>query len=139
MARKAAEAICQNCLVVDPQTRQAVAVVNHLLQIRADAPVGDTEWQMRRRNSRESRLAPEGTRDLPGDRRLIVVCDRAGDTFEELEHEHHSGRRFVIRSRYNRPVLTGHEGSGRKQYLKSTLQRQPIAGTFQLDIAAAPG
>lgn len=131
--------ICQNCLVVDPQTRQAVGLVNQILHIRADAPVGETKGQIRRRPSRESRLWPEGTRNLPGDRRLIVVCDRAGDTFEELEHEHHSGRRFVIRSRYNRPVLTGHEGSGKKQHLKSTLQRQPTAGTFQLDIAAAPG
>jgi Transposase DNA-binding/Transposase DDE domain len=128
--------ICQNCLVVDPCTRQALGLTNQLLHIRDEAPAGETKEQSRRRKSRESRLWPDGTRDLPGDRRLIVVCDRGGDTFEELEHEHRSGRRFVIRSRHNRRVLTGHEGSGRKQYLESTLQRQPAAGTYTLEVAA---
>jgi hypothetical protein len=131
--------ICQNCLVVDPQTRAAVGLVNQILHVRADVPAGETKEQSRQRKSRESRLWPDGTRSLPGDRRLIVVCDRGGDTFEELEHEQRSGRRFVIRSRHNRRVLTGHEGRGRKQYLESTLRRQPAAGSLTLEVAAAAG
>lgn len=129
--------ICQNCLVVDPQTREAVGLVNQILHVRADVPAGETKEQSRRRVSRESRLWPEGTRDLPADRRLIVVCDRGGDTFEELSHEQQSGRRFVIRSRHNRRVLTGHEGRGRKQYLESTLRRQAAVGSFTLEVAAS--
>jgi len=131
--------ICQNCLVVDPQTRQAVGLANQILHVRADVPADETKEQSRQRQSRESRLWPDGTRSLPGDRRLIVVCDRGGDTFEELEHEQRSGRRFVIRSRHNRRVLTGHEGRGRKQYLESTLHRQPAAGSLTLEVAAAAG
>lgn len=131
--------VCQNCLVVDPQTREAVGLVNQILHVRADVPAGETKEQSRRRASRESRLWPDGTRDLPGDRQLIVVCDRGGDTFEELAHEQHSGRRFVIRSRHNRRVLTGPEGRGRKQYLESTLRRQAALGTFQLEVAASGG
>lgn len=131
--------ICQNCLVVDPATRQAMGLVNQILHVRADVPAGETKEQSRRRQSRESRLWPDGTRDLPGDRRLIVVCDRGGDTFEELGHEHKSGRRFVIRSRHNRRILTGHAGDGRNQFLESTLQRQPAAGAFTLEVAATPG
>jgi hypothetical protein len=129
--------ICQNCLVVDPQTRQAIGLVNQILHVRAEAPCGETKEQSRQRKSRESRLWPEGTRDLPGDRRLVVVCDRGGDTFEELEHEQVSGRRFAIRSRYNRRVLTSHEGPGRKQFLESTLRRQPTMGTFTLQVTAS--
>src|SRR5260221_12481 len=81
---------------------------------------GESKEQSRRRESRESRLWPDGTRDLPGDPRLVVVCDRGGDTFEELEHECRSGRRLVIRAQHNRRVLIGHEGPSRKQYLQST-------------------
>jgi hypothetical protein len=128
--------ICQNCLVVDPQTRQAIGLVNQILHVRADAPRGETKEQSRCRPSRESRVWPDGTRDLPGDRRLVVVCDRGGDTFEELEHEQRSGRRFVIRSRYNRCVLTSHEGRGREQHLESTLRRQSVVGAFTLEIPA---
>jgi hypothetical protein len=131
--------ICQNCLAVDPQTRQALGLVNQLLHIRADAPEGENKEQSRRRLSRESRLWPDGTRDLPGDWRLVVVCDRGGDTFEELEHEQRSGRRVVVRARHDRRILAGHEGVSGIQYLESTLRRQQAAGSFTLDVPAAPG
>ena len=131
--------ICQNCLVVDPRTRQVIGLVNQILHIRAVAPAGETKEQVRRRSSRESRLWPDGTCDLPGDPRLIVVCDRGGDTFEELEHEHRSGRRLVIRARHNRRVLSGHVGPSRRQYLESTLRRQRAAGRFTLPVAATAG
>jgi hypothetical protein len=131
--------ICQNCLVVDPQTRQAIGLANQILHIRVDAPAGESKEQSRRRVSRESRLWPDGTRDLPGDPQLIVVCDRGGDTFEELEHEHRSQRRLVIRAQHNRRVLAGHEGPSRKQYLESTLRRQTAAGSFTLKVAATAG
>src|SRR4029079_15804947 len=68
--------ICQNCLAVDPQTRQVIGLVNQILHIRAEAPAGETKEQIRQRQSRESRLWPDGTRELPSDSRLIVVCDR---------------------------------------------------------------
>jgi len=131
--------ICQNCLAVDPQTRQVLGLVNQILHIRVDAPHGESKEQSRQRESRESRLWPDGTRDLPGDPRLVVVCDRGGDTFEELEHEHRSHRRLVIRARHNRRVLIGHAGPSRKQYLQSTLRRQPAAGGFTLKVAATTG
>jgi hypothetical protein len=129
--------ICQNCLVVDPESRQAVGLVNQILHVRVEAPPGETKAQSRQRQSRESRLWPDGTRELPQDRQLIVVCDRGGDTFEELAHEQQGGRRFVIRSRHNRRVLAGHAGRGRKQFLESTLRRQASAGTFTLQVAAS--
>ena len=65
--------------------------------------------------SRVSRLWPAATKLLPGDRKLIVVCDRGGDSFEQLEHEAKSGRRFVIRSSKDRKVLVGHTAGGAKK------------------------
>jgi len=131
--------ICQNCLAVDPQTRLVIGLVNQLLHNRADVPDGETKEQSRQRASRESRLWPDGTCDLPGDAQLIVVCDRGGDTFEELEHEDQSGRRLVIRSQHNRRIWVGHTGSSRVQYLESTLHRQKAAGSFTLHVAATAG
>lgn len=129
--------ICQNCLAVDPEQRQVLGLVHQILHTRANAPRGETKDQSRRRVSRESRLWPESTQDLPHDARLIVVCDRGGDTFEELEHEYGSHRRLVIRSHHNRCIVLGHEGPSRRQYLHSTLRRQPARGSFTLKVAAS--
>jgi hypothetical protein len=67
-------------------------------------PKGETQAQRRRRTDRESRLWLEGVRSLPADGNLIDVCDRGADTFEFLEHETHSGRRFVVRAAYDRAL-----------------------------------
>jgi hypothetical protein len=131
--------ICQNCLAVDAQRGEVIGLVNQILHTRVDAPCGESKEQIRRRHSRESRLWPEGTREMPGDPRLIVVCDRGGDTFEEMEHEYRSGRRFVIRSRHNRRIVVGHEGLTRRQFLQSTLRCQASAGSFTLPVAAMAG
>lgn len=131
--------ICQNCLAVDPENRQVIGLVNQILHTRVDAPRGESKERGRQRLSRESRLWPDGTRDLPGEARLVVVCDRGGDTFEELEHESRSGRRLVIRSQHNRRILLGHEGPSRQQYLQSTLRRQAAQGSFPLEVAACAG
>jgi hypothetical protein len=131
--------VCQNCLAVDPENRQVIGLVNQILHTRADAPRGESKEQSRQRASRESRLWPDGTQDLPGDPRLVVVCDRGGDTFEELEHEYRSGRRLVIRAQHNRRILLGHEGPSRQQYLQSTLRRQVASGSLTLAIAATTG
>jgi Transposase DNA-binding/Transposase DDE domain len=131
--------ICQNCLAVDPESRQVLGLVNQILHTRADAPRGETKRQSRRRISRESRLWPDSTKDLPDDERFIVVCDRGGDTFEELEHEYVSRRRLVIRSHHNRCILLGHEGPSRRQYLHATLRRQTARGSFTLKVAASAG
>jgi len=131
--------ICQNCLAVDPDSRQALGLVHQILHTRATVRQGETKAHSRDRLSRESRLWPDGTRDLPEDSRLIVICDRGGDTFEELEHECRSRRRLVIRSQHNRRIWLGHDDPSPQQYLHSTLRRQAAAGSFTLNVAAAAG
>jgi hypothetical protein len=83
--------VCHNVLIVDPDGRQAIGLANQILHTRAKTPQGETKEEGRRRESRESRLWPEATKSLPGDPKLIVVCDRGGDTFEQLEHEARRG------------------------------------------------
>lgn len=128
--------ICQNVLIVDPQQRQAVGLANQILHTRVQAPPGETKEQRRRRESRESRLWPEGTRPLPGNPKLVVVCDRGGDTFEELEHEAQSGRRFVVRSGQDRKVLVGHTGRGAKKKLYALARQAKAAGSYDVEVAA---
>ena len=128
--------ICQNVLVVDPQQRQAVGLANQILHIRVEAPPGETKAERRSRESRESRLWPEGTKPLPTDPKLIVVCDRGGDTFEELEHEARSGRQFVIRSGQDRKVLSGHTGHGAKKNLYALVRAAKAAGSYEVEVAA---
>lgn len=131
--------ICHNVLVVDPATRQTLGLAEQILHTRARNAKRETRVQRRRRPSRESRLWPRGTGSLPGDAKLVVVCDRGGDTFEELEHEARSGRRFVIRAQHERRILCGHTGVGPKQGLKETIRQQPAGGSFKLAVEAKSG
>lgn len=103
--------VCQNSLAVT-DTGDVLGLTQQVLHCRDDVPKREARAQTRDRQSRESRLWIHGTADLPADRRLIDVCDRLADTFEFLEHECRSGRRFVIRSHHDRRIVTGHEGDG---------------------------
>ena len=131
--------VCQNVLVVEPRQRAVVGLANQILHTRVGAPKGETKAKRRQRQSRESRLWPNGTRSLPNDPKLIVVCDRGGDTFEELEHEARSGRRFVIRSASDRKVLAGHAGEAEKQDLYAFASQAKAAGSYKVEVAGTAG
>jgi hypothetical protein len=128
--------VCHNVLIVDPKQRQAIGLANQILHRRVKAPRGETKDQIRRRESRESRLWPEATKPLPHDRKLVVVCDRGGDTFEQLEHEAKSGRRFVIRSAKRRKVLLHHTGCGETQDLHAVARSAKAVGSYTLEVSA---
>ena len=98
--------ICHNSLAVVPDQRTAIGLTNQILHHCADVPENETQREHRERESRESRLWLKGTEGLPGDARLVDVCDRGADTFEFLEYEQlKSGRSFVVRSSQNRMML----------------------------------
>ena len=100
--------IAQNSLAVDPKTRQVLVLCNQVLHRRATVTKGETTAEKRERESRESLLWLRGTEPLPASKQLVDVCDQGADTFEFLEHEIHSGRRFLIRAAYDRSILIGH-------------------------------
>jgi hypothetical protein len=85
---------------------------------------------------------PEGTKPLPANPKLLVVCDRSGDTFEELEHEALSGRQFVVRSGQDRKVLAGHTGlpghagHGAKKKLYALVRAAKAAGSYKVEVVA---
>ncbi len=121
--------ICQNSLAVDPKTREVVGLTNQVLHHRVHVPKGETDAQRRDRKTRESRLWLHGTKGLPSRRQLIDVCDQGADTFEFLQHECYSGRRFVIRSAYNRGILAGHEDTNcQSSHIRTYAKRLPALG-----------
>ena len=100
--------LCHNSLAVDPATRDVLGLANQILHRRAKVNKGETQAQRRKRADRESRLWLDGVRSLPAEGQLIDVCDRGADTFEFLEWETHSGRRFVVRAAHNRGIHVAH-------------------------------
>lgn len=128
--------IAHHSLVVDPQTREVIGLCNQVLHRRAKVSQSETRARRRRRKSRESLLWLKGTEHLPGNWQLVDVCDRGADTFEFLEHEVNSGRRFVIRSSHNRRVLVGHDSSTETVALHDYARTLPTAGTWTLNVTS---
>ena len=126
--------ICHNSLAVDPAGREVFGLTNQILHCRVKRPKKETLTQSRERKSRESLLWLRGTEGLPADWHLVDVCDQGADTFEFLEHECHSGRRFVIRSKQQRAVYGGHEMQGKRQPLSKYVRSLSPLGSRTLEI-----
>lgn len=122
--------VCHNSLVVDPDSLEVHGLVNQILHHRAAGIRRESRKQRRLRRSRESRLWPLATADLPGNWNVIDVCDRGADTFEFLEKEMNSGRRFVIRSSQNRRLPS----TGRQRYLHTELRCQLAVGMSTVNV-----
>jgi hypothetical protein len=131
--------ICQNVLVVDPSDRRVIGLANQVLHKRVAPPKGESKTAGRKRKSRESRLWPDGTNPLPQTKKLIVVCDRGGDTFEELEHEQLAQRGFVVRSAKDRWALPQHTDLGARlpqQKLYDLTRAAAAVGSYEVQVAA---
>ena len=131
--------LCHNVLAVEADSGEVLGLLDQLLHRRDEVPDGETLTEHRDRPTRESRLWVLGTRHLPADRRLIDVADQGADTFEFLEHESHSGRRFVIRATKPRKVYAGHEPTGPRLELKAYARGLRELGRFTMDVQAQPG
>jgi hypothetical protein len=131
--------LCHNSLAVKAGSREVVGLVNQILHRRVQAPKKETLPQRRARQSRESRLWLRGTANLPADWRLVDVADQGADTFEFLEHEVHSGRRFVIRSHHARKSSAGHEASAASSTVHAYARTLQAIGGRSIDVAFQPG
>jgi hypothetical protein len=131
--------ICHNSLAVDAETGEVIGLLDQVLHRRDKVSKKETMAQRRARETRESLLWLEGTRNLPASRQFIDVCDRASDTFEFLEHEVQSGRRFVIRASRVRKVSPGHDPQAPRTYLSSYVRQLPELGRFTMDVQAQGG
>jgi len=130
--------ITHNSLAVDPQTRDVLGLCNQVLHRRARVAKSETRAQRNRRKSRESRLWIQGTEPLPDSWQFIDVCDRGADTSEFLQHEVASGRRFVIRSSFDRCLLLGHGTPDESQSdkLREYARSLPQAGSWTLQVTS---
>jgi len=131
--------ICHNVIALDARTGEVLGLLDQILHCRDDVPQGETLNQHRNRETRESLLWVKGTGHLPDDRRLVDVADQGASTFEFLEHETNSGRRFVVRNGKVRKVRGGHEPDGPQEYLKEYVQSLPELGRFTMDVPAQKG
>lgn len=131
--------LCHNVLAVAADSAEVLGLIDQILHRRDEVPDDETLAEHRDRPTRESLLWVHGTRHLPDDARLIDVADQAADTFEFLEHEYHSGRRFVIRACKARQVYAGHDPTGPRQELKAYARGLPELGRFTMDVQAQPG
>jgi len=116
-----------------------LGLVDQILHCRDEVPENETLTEHRERETRESLLWLRGTEHLPADAKLIDVADQGSDTFEFLEHEFKSGRRFVVRAYKVRKVYAGHQPVGPPRYLKQYAHRLPELGRFTMDVQAQPG
>jgi hypothetical protein len=130
--------ICHNSLAVLPEDGSVLGLFNQILHKRVKPPKRETKTQLRNRKSRMSRLWLEGVATLPADRRLVDVCDRGADTFEFLEHELASGRRFVVRSSHSRRLVP-HSSSIAELFLHAHLRAQRAWGRYVLKVRAHDG
>jgi hypothetical protein len=131
--------ICQNVLAVEPETGEVLGLMDQVLHHRDEVSDTETLTELRERETRESLLWLHGTKHLPADAKLIDVSDQGSDTFEFLEHEFNSGRRFVIRAYKVRKVYVGHEAVGPQRYLKEYAHSLPELGRFTMDVQAQSG
>jgi len=128
--------LCHNSLAVTAEGREVLGLINQALHHRVQAPKKESLPQRRARASRESLLWLRGTQGLPGDRRFVDVADQGSDTFEFLEHEVHSGRRFVLRAHHARKCTAGHERATKTMPLQELARSWQAWGGRSTDVAA---
>jgi len=131
--------VCHNVIAVDAETGEVLGLLDQVLHCRDEVPEDESLPELRDRETRESLLWLKGAERLPADPRLIDVADQGASTFEFLEYETHSGRRFVIRNGKVRKVYAGHEPAGATHYLKDYVQSLPELGRFTMDVQAQKG
>ncbi len=127
--------ICHNSLAVDPESRAVLGLTGQILHHRASVPENESKTARRQRSDRESRLWLRGTEQLAGEHRFVDVADRGADSCEFLEHELHSGRRFVVRSAHNRITLAGHGQAHQRRRLHAYSRTLPALGTKKMKVA----
>jgi hypothetical protein len=107
--------LCHNSLAVDPETREALGLVQQILHARAPVPAKETIKAKRERPSRESRLwsrAVRALRSVPPGKVWIDVADCGADLFEFLATERQLGRKCLVRASQDRCIRVGHEDHG---------------------------
>lgn len=130
--------LCQNSLIFAPVAKEVVGLANQVLHCRPKSnKKSERTAEKRARSDRESRLWLEGVKPLPANSKIVDVCDRGADTFEFIEHEVQSGRRFVIRSAHSRKIQVSHASDAPTEMLHEFARSLRSLGTVQVHVPAA--
>ena len=131
---------CHNSLAVEPDSGQVLGLVNQILHRRRHAPPGEGIAAKRDCPQRESRVwlqAVQAIGPAPAGACWVDVADRGADTFEFLEHECRHGRHFLVRSRYNRALLS-QTAAGAAALHDQLRAQEPVLG-WTVRVAAQAG
>jgi len=128
--------ICQNVIALAADTGRILGLADQILHVRPEVDEDETLTEHRNRESRESLLWVRGTKHLPAAWNFVDVSDQGSDTFEFLEHEMKSRRRFVIRAHKARKVSLGHDASEPRFSFVEAAAKLPKLGEITLDIQA---
>jgi hypothetical protein len=97
--------VCHNTLAVTAD-REVLGLAHQALHRRRTVPRGETPTQKREHPQRESLLWPGACEAMKGSPPAgctwVDIADRGADTFEFLQSLHERGRRYVIRSAWDR-------------------------------------
>lgn len=124
--------------------RRVLGLAGQVLHKRRKVPRGETLRQKREHPGRESRLWPEGCKQVgpaPRGGLWVDVCDRGADISEFLAFEIGNGRHFVVRCAKDRNLEgEDHVGADRiYRKLKGYVRDLPRLGERVVQAAAAPG
>jgi hypothetical protein len=134
--------ICHNSLAVRPRDRTAIGLVNQILARRDAVPKEESRQAKRARQTRESRLWVQGGAAVgspPPGALWVDVCDRGADTFEFLDHEHRTGRSYIVRSNHDRLCEWLADGDPVRRDLHAAARGLEPLGGKTLDVAAQDG
>jgi hypothetical protein len=137
---------CHNSLAIDADTREILGLANQILHLRPVVPKGEGVAAKRQRETRESLLWIKGCAAVharcaalgpaPTAHLEVDVFDRGGDTFENLDAEHASGRSYVCRSNHNRRIYVGHDEEAQEGLLHDHARTLPEVGRRLVDVPA---
>ena len=135
--------LLHSSLMVDPLTREILGLAGQELFYRQPKPKGETSYQAAQRDTRESEVWGRVI-DLVGPPaqgvQYVHVFDRGADNLDVFCHLVQQHSDWVIRAaqlhRKVREVTSA--GPGNLVALKAVLARQPVVGTYELEVRATP-
>jgi Transposase DNA-binding/Transposase Tn5 dimerisation domain len=130
-----------NSLAIVPQPRQVLGLAYQQWYVRQPKPAGETSYQRKKREQRESVLWTRGIHGVgsaPSNCCWVDVADRGGDDYLALCAAREEGHHFLFRVRHNRSVWVGEQGA-EQAYLLEYARSLASAGSDTVEIASRGG
>lgn len=106
--------LCHNVLAYDCENRSTLGLASQVIHKRRDVKKSETARQKREHPQRESRLWKRGLAGLPAvpaGQLRVNICDRGGDSFENIDFFETRGEKHCIRSKSNRKLADSDAGA----------------------------